>query len=153
MTRLLAVRAVLAVSASFFLGRFLAAATVGALASPSPALALPSELTASLLVGATLVWLARLIGGSSASRVVVIGVAAFGSVAAVMIAGSAFAPTLSPPAVLPIALLTQLGVSFVVAAIAVALAAPPRLVPHVSNTSLGSLVGRLFAASSVYVIA
>jgi hypothetical protein len=113
------VAASLVVAAAFGLGRLLTPAPSRA---PADVLA---ELTAALAVGVTLTWAASMAVGSPARRASALGLVLFASIAAVMLEGAAFAPSLSPIDRLPAGLAAQLVVSAAVAWVA-AVAVPVR---------------------------
>jgi hypothetical protein len=144
---------VVTVTLTSALGRL--AASVGTAATTGSPWAFDptAELVAAALVGASLTWLAPRVTGTLVRRATTLSALLFASVAAVMIEGSAFAPSLSPLDRLPIGLALQLGVSLVTASVAVvlrtcatpAVPGPPRGLP--------SSVIRVAAGAAVYVVA
>lgn len=142
-----------AVAATYAAGRLLAGAVGQAIAPGSSGVELPSEVAAAVVVGATLGWLAPMVTGSSAARTGSLTVVLFASVAAVMLEGSAFAPSLSPIDRLPLELTLQLGVSLSTAAVAVALSSPTPGRPPASRPSILRLGWGVVASALVYVAA
>jgi Na+/melibiose symporter-like transporter len=143
---------VLAAAATYAGGRFLAGAVAQALGVTSAAFDVPGELVAAVLVGATLAALAPRLAGKTLARTGALGLVLFVSVAAVMLEGSAFAPSLSPAAALPTGLALQLAVSLVTARVAVAVSPAPAEPQGAPKLSLVRVAWRVGAAASVYVI-
>lgn len=145
---------IVVVATTYLAGRILAAAALRVAFGPSDAAFDPGgEAIASLLVGLALVATARLVTGAPRSRTAVLGLVAFGSVAAVMLEGAAFAPALSPIDRLPLGLLFQLGVTVTTAGAAVVVApSPPTVVPRYSS-SAGTIARGVIGAVLVYVLA
>ena len=111
------------------------------------------ELVAAVIVGASLASLAPRLGGSARSRWVALTLLLFASVAAVMLEGSAFAPSLSPVSAIPLGLVEQLGVSLLTAGVAAALSPGSSGRSTIGRPSLDRFVPRVGATALVYVLA
>lgn len=144
---------VLAVALTYALGRLAAAVAAAGVTGSSPSFDPAGEIAAAALVGASQAWLASRITGSSAQRTATLSGLLFASVAAVMIEGSAFAPTLSPSERLSVGLVLQLAVSVVTARVAVVSRGSVATAVAASDRGLPSLVARLAGAALVYVVA
>lgn len=108
-----------AVAVTYGIGRLAAAAVTATMTGSVAAFDPAAEIAGAVVVGATLVWLTTHVGGTSLRRTATLGLLLFASVAAVMIEGTAYAPSLSPLDRLPSGLALQLGVSLLTAWVAV----------------------------------
>ncbi len=145
--------AAVATALTYGIGRFAASVTVGAANGSGPSFDPTGEIAAAAVVGASLPWLTRRVTGSSAHQTATLAALLFASVAAVMIEGSVFAPTLSPTNVLLVGLVLQLAVSLASAWVAVLAAGKGASAMPGNGRELRSVGSRLAGAVLIYVVA
>lgn len=142
----------LVVGLTYWLARVVADAAMQRLLGPEP-FDLVSEAVAAAVVAVTLVVVADRMDGSRFQRAAALALLSFGSAVALLIEGSAFAPSWSPVGRLPLGFLLQLGVSVLTGAVAAAVVPGSPSARPAASWSFRAVRSAVWGGAVTYVIA